>query len=194
MSKISSVYFKGQRDRRNYVVMLDDDSIFNFAPYSSLDGIAASAIEDAIRNLISENKGNIEIKKEDFNSPSTMHREEVFIPDKKEYQFKVKTTLTTNDSYSFSNEISLRNKKKEIGVDYNVLLGQHGAEDRYFVQELKKVFGEHGNISANINTWAFCRNDRAISDEEKIMLKQHFDDNISQILSASAEEISRKPA
>ncbi len=191
-TRISSVIFGGYEDAEKYIVNLDDKSEFAFVPYSLLDNIAADAIETAKKKLIDENKGSLEKSLVDFDSPSTMHREEIFIPAKKEYQFKVTTTLTMNNSYSFSQEISLRNKKKRIGLDYNVLLGQYASEDRYFVQEIKKVFGEHENISANINTEAFCRSDISISNEEKILLKQHFKDNISQILSTTPQEIARK--
>ncbi len=191
-TKISAVVFGGYGDKEKYIVRLDDKSEFDFVPYSLLDNAAAAAIEAAKRKIIDENKDNLEKSRVDFDSPSTMHREEIFIPAKQEYQFKITSTLTMNDSYSFSNNISLRNKEKGIGLDYNVLLGQYGAEDKYFVQELKKVFGKHGSISANINTWAFCRSDYVISDEEKILVKQHFEDNISQILSTAPQEIARK--
>ncbi|MBU3957475.1 MAG: hypothetical protein KKB25_00185 [Nanoarchaeota archaeon] len=193
-TKIYSVFFDGYEGKEKYIVNLDDKSKFAFVPYSLLDNIAAAAIENAKKKIIDKNKGSLEVEIEDFSSPSTMHREEIFIPAKKEYEFKAKTTLTMNDSYSFYQEISLRNKKKRIGVDCNVLLGQYGAEDKYFVQELKKVFGERENISAGINTQTFCRSDRAISDEEKILVKQHFEDNISQILSTTPQEIAKKSA
>lgn len=192
ITKLSSVSFKEEGDKGKYAVKLDDDSIFNFTPYSSLDGIAAAEIEYTIQKKINEN--NPEIEEEDFNSPSTIHRQEIFIPSKQEYQFKITKTLTMNDSYSFSNKISLRNNEKKTGLDYNVLLGQFYNQDKYFVQEFKKVFGEHGNISANINTWAFCRNDISMSKEEKMLVKHHFENNISQVLSTTPQELARKPA
>ncbi len=194
-TKLSSVIFDGRGGIGKYSVSLVGyKTPLVFVPYSPLDDIAASAIETAKKRLIDGNKGRVEKSREDFNSPSIMSREEIFIPAKKEYHFKIASTLTMNDSYSFSNDISLRNKEKGIGIDYNVLLGNFYNKDKYFVQELKKVFGKHGNISANINTQAFCRSDISVSDEEKVLLKQHFEDNISQILSTSVQDIARKPA
>lgn len=195
---ISSAYFKNDRDKGNYIVYLKGGQKLSFAPYSSLDGIAAAAIENAIQNKIDENRGITFRKKEYLPSSSTTHEIiSTFPPKYNEHDdFTITTDLKVNNPHAHSDtfykKTCLRNRNKSMGFDYGVLFGEfpHN-KNKYFVKEAKKVFGKL-DISADIITKASC-SEVQVFDWEIPLIRQHFEDNIFQVLSTPAQELARKP-
>lgn len=207
-TKISSISFvneyKEDGSAGKYVVEFSKEEVKGkedsekFVPYSWIDYIVPFKIENAKQRLIAAAEKVIVIKPERRYTEGLAYQQG-FIENIPISGGQIVTDISTeNPNQKFQYNTSIY--KNSLGIKLEVRLGR---DDLAAVQEsfplytvnLKKIIGMKKRIIKNILpeiNLGFDKNE--LDTDEKILIMNELEDDISQILSTPAQEITRKPA
>lgn len=209
VTKISSIRFENEHSEDGsagrYVVELIDEnsgkenpkSINSFQHYSWMDYIVPFKVENAKKRLIADAEKYGNINPERKYAPSYTIRgyiETTEIPGG--------TIITLVDADNPNQDFIYNTSiwKGSSGLNLNVRLGRNDLKEYdnsppVYTVSLGKIIGEKRRIRKNILPEINVVSDKEELDvDEKVMIMNELEYDISQILSAPAQQIARKPA